>query len=419
MFADLLLCYLPTLKGLGQLLSYVCVASSYLDVLIAAYKPARSCSLSAFILRLIASVYCERCLIKATQLYAVNMPSRVWSVVIVALLSPISVAPFQTGFSVQQVVKNTTFPSSGPLSLLNTYIKYGVEPLGHVKRAALTGQGSVTATPTEYDSEFLSPVEITAASGGTTYVILLDTGSSEFTLYAPKYGSPNAVVTKTVDIGGAVVTNQAIKLSSDSSGNSDEVGLSYQGNTFYVNAVEQGLPKAVYTVNFKNGKPGNINFGYIDASEYTGTITYATVNTANGFWEFTSNGYAIGAAKFVSLSIDAVVDTGTSLLLLPNSIIKAYYAQVSGSENSAEEGGYIFPCAATLPSLTLGIGTYRAVVPGDYLNYAPVNSTYCFGGAQSNTGIGFSIFGISFITSQFVVFQGTTNPTIGFATKPT
>ena len=347
------------------------------------------------------------------------MHSCAWSFAIVALVSSSSAAPLQTGFSVQLAAKNTTFLISGPLALLNTYTKYGVDQLGHVKRAALTGQGSVTATPTQYDSEFLSPVEISTPLTTAMFTMDLDTGSSDFSVYAPKYGSPNAVVTKTVDIGEAVVTQQAITLNSDSSGNSNIVGLSYQGNTFYVNAVKQGLPQAVFTVNFKEDKAGNINFGYVDTSEYTGAITYATVNTANGFWELTSNGYAIGAAKFVSLSIDAVVDTGTSLLLLPTSIIKAYYAQVSGSENSAAEGGYIFPCTATLPSLTLGIGAYKAVVPGSYLNYAPVNSTYCFGGAQSNTGIGFSIFGITFITSQFMVFQGTTNPTIGFAAKPT
>ena len=190
-----------------------------------------------------------------------------------------------------------------------------------------------------------------------------------------------------------------------------------QQETFFFHAIAEGLPSPVFTANLKKGVPGNYNFGYIDSTEYTGSITYVPVNTANGFWEFTGNGYAIGSGAFVSSSIDAIADTGTTLLYLPAAAVKAYYAKVSGSSNSASEGGYIFPCSATLPSITLGIGTYKAVVPGSFINYAPVStgSSTCFGGIQSNTGIGFSIYGDIFLKSQFVVFNGASSPTIGFA----
>ncbi len=57
------------------------------------------------------------------------------------------------------------------------------------------------------------------------------------------------------------------------------------------------------------------------------------------------------------------------------------------------------------------------IVPGSYMNYAPTNSTnvYCFGGIQSNSGIGLSIFGDIFLKSQYVVFDQTqSSPRIGF-----
>ena len=208
--------------------------------------------------------------------------------------------------------------------------------------------------------------------------------------------------------------------------------------TFFANAVAQGLPSPVFTANLKKGTPGNYNFGYIDSSEYTGSITYVPVTTANGFWEFTGNGYAIGTGAFTSSSIDAIADTGTTLLYLPSAAVTAYYAKVSGAKYNSQQGGYVFPCSATLPSITLGIGSYRAVVPGSYINYAPVSSTCkidtyypfriqcitnisspaCFGGIQSNTGIGFSIYGDIFLKSQFVVFNSAV-PQLGFAAKPT
>lgn len=59
-------------------------------------------------------------------------------------------------------------------------------------------------------------------------------------------------------------------------------------------------------------------------------------------------------------------------------------------------------------------------MPGDYVNYAPVSagSSSCFGGIQSNSGIGFSIFGDVFLKSQFVVFNDASGgPQLGFAAK--
>ena len=60
------------------------------------------------------------------------------------------------------------------------------------------------------------------------------------------------------------------------------------------------------------------------------------------------------------------------------------------------------------------------MVPGDYVNYAPVSdgSATCFGGVQSDEGVGFSIFGDVFLKSQFVVFEDASGgPRLGFAAK--
>jgi aspergillopepsin I len=99
------------------------------------------------------------------------------------------------------------------------------------------------------------------------------------------------------------------------------------------------------------------------------------VNNANGFWEFTGAGYAVGSGQLQSTSIDAIADTGTTLLLLDDDIVSAYYAKVSGASYDNSQGGYVFPCTATLPSFTLKIGSYDAVIPGTYMNYAPATGT--------------------------------------------
>ena len=214
----------------------------------------------------------------------------------------------------------------------------------------------------------------------------LDSGETWDISYGDGSGAEGNIYFDKVTIGGITVTSQAVEAAesvssefvSDTS-NDGLVGFAFDSintaspnhvQTWFGNAEAQ-LASPVFTANLKKGKAGNYNFGYIDSSEYTGIITYAAINNANGFWEFTASGYAVGSGAFSSQSIDVIADTGTTLIYLPAAIVKAYYAKVSGSSNSASAGGYIFPCSATLPSLTIGIGSYKAVVPGTFLNYAP------------------------------------------------
>ena len=242
------------------------------------------------------------------------------------------------------------------------------------------------------------------------------------------------VYTDTVDVGGTTVTGQAIELAETISSEfaSDEsdglLGLAFssintvtpdQQQTFFANA-ETLLDSPLFTANLKKGEPGSYNFGYIDDSEYTGDITYTAVDNSQGFWGFTADGYTVGTGSATSESIAAIADTGTSLLLLPDDIVSAYYAQVDGAENSSSDGGYVFSCDATLPDISFSIAGYNAVVPGSYMNYAPVSagSSSCFGGIQSDSGVGFSIFGDVFLKSQFVVFSDASGgPQLGFAAK--
>jgi hypothetical protein len=109
--------------------------------------------------------------------------------------------------------------------------------------------------------------------------------------------------------------------------------------------------------------------------------------------------------------------------MLPTAITQAYYWQVEGAKSSAEVGGWVFPCNATLPDLTLHIGTYKAVVPGELIVFAPVDTddmdtaTVCYGGVQSSSGMPFAIYGDIFFKAQFTVFDMEAGK-LGFAPKP-
>jgi aspergillopepsin I len=168
----------------------------------------------------------------------------------------------------------------------------------------------------------------------------------------------------------------------------------------------------LFAVALKHGQPGVYDFGFTDSSKYTGSIVYTDVDSSQGFWSFSVDSYTAGSRS--GAGFDGIADTGTTLLLLDDTIVSQYYSQVSGAKNNNNAGGYVFPCSATLPDFSVSISGYEATVPGSLMNYGSSGDGSCLGGMQSNAGIGFSIFGDIFLKSQYVVFDAS-GPQLGFA----
>ncbi|KAK1998083.1 eukaryotic aspartyl protease [Colletotrichum falcatum] len=378
----------------------------------------------------------------------------------------------EKGFTVQQV-RNPRYVRSGPLALAKAYRKYKAplpedlaKVVANITAATVVQRstGSVSANPQQYDVEYLSPVQI--GTPAQTLHLDFDTGSSDLwvfstltpsserdgqTLYDPSksstasrlsgatwaisYGdgsSSSGVVYKdTVSVGGLSVTGQAVEAASTVSDEFSEeseldglLGLAFSSinqveptqQTTFFDTAKSKLNSPLFTADLKHNQAGKYNFGYIDSSAYTGSITYTSVNSRQGYWGFTSSGYQVGSNSFVSGSVSGIADTGTTLLLLPDSIVNAYYKKISGAKYDSSQGGYVFPCSATVPSFTFGVGSARITIPGSYMNYAPVTTSQCYGGLQSNSGLGLSIFGDVALKAAFVVFNGGTKQ-LGWASK--
>jgi Eukaryotic aspartyl protease len=201
--------------------------------------------------------------------------------------------------------------------------------------------------------------------------------------------SRGPVVTDTVDIGGATVNKQAIGVPNtvsksfiDDVHSNGLVGLGFskintikpeRQKTFFDNVLPE-LSQPVWTASLKAGVAGAYEFGNIDRSLFQGELTNVTVDSTRGFWEFASTRFAVGdnAPQTASTgSGTAIADTGTSLMLMDDEIVNAYYAQVKGARQSREIGGFVFPCSSSLPDLTVSIGDkYMASVSGQLMNFA-------------------------------------------------
>ena len=78
----------------------------------------------------------------------------------------------------------------------------------------------------------------------------------------------------------------------------------------------------------------------------------------------------------------------------------------------------VFPCSATLPDFTFGIGLYKGVVPARYVNYGSLgDGTTCYGGLQAQGKLKYAIMGGIALKAQFAVFD-MGNMKVGLANKP-
>ncbi|KAH6898131.1 aspartic peptidase domain-containing protein [Thelonectria olida] len=369
-------------------------------------------------------------------------------------------------------VENTNYKDvEFPFQLLRVYYKYNAAPPKKLLRAARSGMqaegiqtGSAPNKPTQYyDAQYVLPVKL-GTPGQLTYMNL-DTGSSDLwtfstdtatyqqaghTLYRPKksttskllqgqawdisYGDGSGaygiVYKDKVQIGNTYVQSQAVESAQWVSSaiqtdtfSSGLMGMAFKGlNTVYptkqntyAENVASSLASPVFTANLKKQLPGTYNFGYINKTEYTGSLYYT--RSVSEFWEIVVGGYQVGTGTYKSLSFNALVDTGTTLLLLPQTIVTAYYSKVAGAKYDNEYGAMLFPCKSTLPDFKFGLGAYRGLVPGNYMNYGPLGDGRCFGGLQSSEGLDWSILGDILLKAQFVVFNIAAR-TVGFANKP-
>ena len=329
-------------------------------------------------------------------------------------------------------------------------------------------RGTVEARPPPfYDIQYVVPVDI-GTPAQRTY-LNLDTGSSDLwtfttdtykpfvdgqTLYDPnasesskelkgeawsvKYGdgagASGIVYTDKVALGETSFDEQAIQSAvqvsyaiAQDSFSSGILGMAFSdANTVrptkqktYLDNIQDDLEQPLFTVNLQKGKPGNYNFGYIDSSEHTTEIAYNPIEEGTPFWKVPMSGYQIGSNRpFTEYPWSGVVDTGTTLLLVPDAIVRDYYATIPGAHFDPFLAMMVFPCKVVVPDFTFGFGDYRGTVPGHYINYGRSSGDDCFGGIQSSEGIGMAIIGDVLLKAQFVVFD-IGNRTVGFAGKET
>ncbi|PCH34196.1 family A1 protease [Wolfiporia cocos MD-104 SS10] len=334
----------------------------------------------------------------------------------------------------------------------------------HKRRAS----GSISATNQAEDYV----VEVGIGSSGTTYTLLVDTGSSNTWVGAGKsfesssttvdtgdsvsvsYGSGSFSGTEyedTVTLGSLTIQKQSFGVASQAEGFSGVDGIIGIGPvdltedtvngvdevpTVTDNLYSQGqISENLVSVYFapttsEDDTNGELTFGGTDSSKYTGSINYVdttSTSPASYYWGIDESITYGSSGETILSSTAGIVDTGTTLVLIATNAYSKYQSVTGATED--ESTGLLRLSSSqydNLESLYFNIGsesyelTPNAQIWPRSLNsaiggssddiYLIVNSI----GTPSGEGLDF-INGYTFLERYYSVFD-TGNSRVGFAT---
>ena len=135
--------------------------------------------------------------------------------------------------------------------------------------------------------------------------------------YGDSSSASGDVYRDSVTVGGVTATGQAVEAAkriseqfTEDVNNDGLLGLAFssintvepKSQTTFFDTVKSQLDAPLFAVTLKHNSPGSYDFGYVDSSKYTGSLTYTDVDDSQGFWMFTADGYKIGSSSGGSIS---------------------------------------------------------------------------------------------------------------------
>ena len=255
-----------------------------------------------------------------------------------------------------------------------------------------------------------------------------DVGTDNVTIGGLTVNMPIGVAT---NVSQHVIGDDADGIFGMAFGTSNQLG---RGAPTFMESVISQLDEPVFTFNLPVGDEQSLEFGKIDKSLYTGdlqTVTIQNGTRSQGFGWRAHVSYSMNG-KNISEELQATLfDTGGITALANEDVVRNYWAQVSGAQDSSnrqDASNWNFPCDSFLPDLTYNLlgpdGNFvNATVPGRFFNYTALyrqsGGNYdntCKGGFNSN-GQGSGTMGYAFWHAFFTVFNQSA-PSVSFAPYP-
>ena len=137
-----------------------------------------------------------------------------------------------------------------------------------------------------------------------------------------------------------------------------------------------------------------------------------------GYWQILLQKVAANGKASVT-NAQAVIDTGTTLIIGDTKDVKAFYASIPGAQDASSTVGpgyYTFPCAS-VPTVSFTFGGKAFNIATSLFNLGRVSqgSSKCVGPVVGSSGFSFWVVGDVFLQNVYTAFDMGNNR-VGFAT---
>ncbi|PQE12043.1 eukaryotic aspartyl protease protein [Rutstroemia sp. NJR-2017a BVV2] len=272
-----------------------------------------------------------------------------------------------------------------------------------------------------------------SANSSSTYAYV----ASDFNIsYVDGSGASGDYVTDTFTIGSTTLAKLQFGIGYTSSSSEGILGVGYEinevqvgraGKSAYNNLPAQMVADKLINsnayslwLNDLDASTGSILFGGVDTAQYHGQLETLPIQKESGYYaEFliTLTEVTLGnsvIAKNQALAV--LLDSGSSLTYLPDSMTEAIY-EVVGAQYDSSEGAAYVPCSLasnsstlnfTFTSPTISVDMNELVIPvtsssGRPLQFTDGTSACLFGIAPA--GDSTSVLGDTFLRSAYVVYD--------------
>ncbi|WEW55508.1 aspartic-type endopeptidase [Emydomyces testavorans] len=187
---------------------------------------------------------------------------------------------------------------------------------------------------------------------------------------------------------------------------------------FQVIAERKMFNKTILGINLQRAADGDtdgqLTFGAVDKTKFTGDITYTNIIKDTNRWEIPIDDAIVDGKPLKFTKKSAVIDTGTSFILMPMKDAEAFHALIPGSKKS--DTYFTVPCDTKVSVEFVISGVKWMVSPKDYVGSGKDNicNSYILG--RQPLGPDQWLLGDAFLKNVYTVLDYD-DSRIGFASR--